>query len=201
MSHCGNVHVDRTLGEFWEKEFCRLAAREGFSVTRHQSGHEKAAVAFRLVQGRFEHLTLPDVELWGRPNQQHEVKHKAPTGGRMFGLEKYRFRTLLELARMTNDGVYYTIHNHQLSGGRDSTVNDIDHWVTANVLDLNGRWKLESVSPSYVNGRKVSTGIYYWPQGLFIPLAEHFQGRGPRPGGQQIIPTLSERMRQLKVAA
>lgn len=137
-----------------------------------QIGHKGSAIAWSRTDGTWNPFTLPDVTIWTYPGQHHEIKHKNPTSGGRYGLERYRFDALLAFARETQQDVMYTIHNHDLSGGRNGTVNSIDHWFTVNVLHLDGEWQhIDENGVSYVNG-KAETGIpiLYWDMHLWLPL-------------------------------
>jgi len=174
---CIDLKGDRGLGEYWERQFCLLAFQEGYSFTPLQIGKNEAAVAWQRDEHentKWNPFLLPDVVIWTSPGEHHEVKHKNPTRFGTFGLEVYRFESLLRFAEETKQDVMYTIHNHDLSGGRDGKVNYIIHWVTANVLDLDGTWKGEYWGPSWVNGKEKRVPIYYWNTDLWIPLGRYW---------------------------
>lgn len=178
MDHCSDNKADRKLGEYWEREFCKMAATEGMSFTPMQIGRIKSAQAFIQAGQRWNCYTLPDVTVWTAPGQHHEIKHKSPTSWSTFGLEVYRFNALQWFAKETQQDVLYTIHNHALSGGRDGKGNDITHWLTASIVELGGRWLSRSLVNSWVAGEKRRVPIYYWPVGLWQPLVEYW--RAPR---------------------
>lgn len=190
---CANLRADRNLGHYWERQFCVLAARRGNFIMLHQSGREQAAMGFYLAGREWRRVILPDVTLWSPRRtccEHHEVKHKEPLRARdhagspgYYGLERYRFEALLEFARRTGTDVHYTIHNHRLAGGRGSRVNSIDHWFTANVCDLDGKWRWRNFAQSWVNGESRTVEICYWPETLFQPLIQHFASNGPTPSG------------------
>jgi len=175
MDHCSDNKADRKVGEYWEREFCKMAATAGMSFTPMQIGRTKSAQAFIRAGQRWNCYTLPDVTVWTFPGQHHEIKHKSPTSWHTFGLEIYRFNALQWFAKETRQDVLYTIHNHALSGGRDGKDNDITHWFTANILELDGRWSSRSHVNSWVNGEKKRVPIYYWPVGSWHPLAEYWR--------------------------
>ena len=175
-AHCTHLKADRGLGEQWERNFCRLAGRYGLSFTPMQIGRAQSAQAFsRNGNSEYNSYTLPDITIWTAPGQHHEIKHKDPTSWDTYGLEVYRFQALLWFARETEQDVLYTIHNHALSGGRDSPVNDIAHWFTIDILTLDGSWSSETTANSWVNGIKREVPIYYWPTFLWRPLAEYWR--------------------------
>jgi len=174
VEHCANNGADRALGEYWEREFCKMAAEVGFSFTPMQIGREGSAQAYLQAETMWRHYTLPDVTVWSYPEQHHEIKHKDPTAWNTFGLEAYRFDALMWFATETKQDVMYTIHNHALSGGRAARVNKIEHWFTVNIHDLDHKWAAEAQGFSYVNGRKRKVPIYYWPAGLWTPLEEYW---------------------------
>lgn len=178
-NHCGNLTKDRELGERWEKNFGQLVMRYGLTATAHQIGRkENAAAAWYLDEnGKKQHVILPDVVIWSFPGQHHEIKHKNPSKKGWFGLEKYRFDSLRWFQNTTKQPVFYTIHNHDFSGGRSGLDNHLDHWVTASVTLLDQSWTHVADpdmpgpwNESYCNGIKIKTTIYYWKTSIFIPL-------------------------------
>lgn len=170
--HCGDLRGDRALGERWEKKFGQLALRHGLTVTAHQIGRKSSASAWHFENGEKRHVILPDVVVWSFPGQHHEIKHKNPTRRGEFGLEAYRFDSLRWFQKTTKQPVFYTIHNHDLSGGREGQENQLDHWVTASVSILDGTWTREDDNgSSYCDGQTIKTKILYWETDLFIPLA------------------------------
>lgn len=170
--HCANLQSDRKLGEIWEKNFGQLAIRHGLTVTAHQIGRQQSASAWYFEGDQKRHVILPDVVVWSFPGQHHEIKHKNPTKRGEFGLEAYRFDSLRWFQKTTKQPVFYSIHNHDFSGGRDGTDNRLEHWVTASVSILDGAWAREDENGhSYCNGQKIQTKILYWGTDLFIPLA------------------------------
>lgn len=174
MKHCADNSADRALGEYWEREFCKMAAGRGLSFTPMQIGRTASAQAYLQVSTKWRHYTLPDITVWTYPGQHHEIKHKDPTARNTYGLEVYRFNALLWFAGETKQAVLYTIHNHALSGGRDSKTNRIEHWFTANIRELDGIWSSRSHVFSYINGEKHRVPIYYWPTCLWTPLQEYW---------------------------
>jgi len=174
MGHCTDNGADREIGKFWERQFCLLAMRRGLMFSPMQIGRNGSAVAY---QGpRWKPLTLPDVTVWTAPGQHHEIKHKNPTSHGTFGLERYRLDALLAFARETEQDVMYTIHNHDLAGGRDVQINEVGHWLTVNVLELDGAWSFRGRGWSWVNGKKQEVEICYWPADKWVSLAEYWDG-------------------------
>lgn len=173
MLHCSDNKADRSIGAIWERHFCELAARHGLMFSPLQLAKQGAAVAYWRKEKRWHSLTLPDVTIWTAPGQHHEIKHKEPTKYGQFGLEVYRFDALLSFAETTGQKVYYTIHNHALAGGREVTVNRLEHWITAEVRALDHKWARKAENGvSWVNGiRRDNVPIYYWPAELWKPLA------------------------------
>lgn len=169
-THFGNVQSDRKLGETWEKNFGQLALRHGLTVTAHQIGRKQSASAWYFENGQKRHVILPDVVVWSFPGQHHEIKHKNPTRRGEFGLEVYRFDSLRWFQSVTKQPVFYTIHNHDRSGGRDGKENLLEHWVTASVSILDRTWTREAEGNSYCNGKTIQTKSLYWETDLFVPL-------------------------------
>ncbi len=174
MKHCEDLSADRDIGQYWERQFCIMAARRGFLFTPMQIGRPDSALAYSYGTARWQSLTLPDVTIWTFPGQHHEIKHKNPTRTGCFGLEQYRFDALKRFAAVTQQSVLYTIHNHDLAGGRDAKDNNIEHWITADICALDGTWLEERRLPSWVNGVKKDVFQYFWPAGLWIPLADYW---------------------------
>lgn len=166
---------DREMGAYWERRFCLWAGKFGKSFTPMQLGRESSVQAYIYKGNKFNRYTLPDVTIWSRPGEHHEIKHKNPTRHNAFGLERYRFNALLWFANETGQDVMYTIHNHSLSGGRNSKLDNIDHWFTANILDLDGRQIHLSNGSSYFNGQyRDNIPIFYWPKDLWTPLSSYW---------------------------
>lgn len=176
------VAAARTLGGEWEQRFCELAALYNRSFTCHQFKKSEAANCWKRIDAEYHPYLLPDVTLWTAPGEHHEIKHKNAFG-EYYGLEVYRWDALIWFAVETRQNVQYTIHDHDLAGGRDVKINDIDHWVTANVLELDihkrpGRWK------TFRNGRLTDEEVDGWKfhKRLFIPLQTYWdvqRGYGP----------------------
>lgn len=170
-----DIQADRQIGKYWEREFCKMAAGHDFLFSPMQIGRNEAVMAYEKNGTAWKRLLLPDVTIWTSPGQHHEIKHKNPTRRGTFGLEVYRFHSLLHFAKETNQDVLYTIHNHDLSGGRDSRINDIGHWITTDVLSLNKTWVFSCELPSWVNGIKEADVLqYFWPINFWVPLSAYW---------------------------
>jgi hypothetical protein len=167
MSHCSDNEGDRRLGAYWEEKFCIMAKALGHVYTPHQLGLGRIAACAHTATGR---IVLPDITIWSGPGQHHEVKHKNPARTRCFGLEAYRFNSLLAFANITAEPVYYTIHNWELAGGRDVRTNRIDHWVTCDTDTLYSNRGAAGWGDSWVGGEKRKVQILYWPVAYFRPL-------------------------------
>ena len=176
-NHCGDLDGDRAIGTFWEHEFCKLATRYNRSFTAHQIGRPKSAQAFYRENGKYRPMTLPDITIWTRPGEHHEVKHKYPTLDGMFGLERYRLDALLWFAEETGQSVYYTIHNYALQDGdlslekkKQLKTNLAEHWLTCAVPELAQCIDKQKPGFSYVNGQKKEVDICYWTTSKFQPV-------------------------------
>lgn len=181
ITHCGQLEADRALGAFWERQFCVLASRYGLTFSPLQIGREGSALAYRKDGQSWSKLKLPDVVIWNGLGQCHEIKHKAPTRHGCFGLEAYRFHSLLEFAKTTDAEIMYTIHDHSRTTGRADRTNRIDDWVTAKILSLESEKRVTGYSRgSYVNGEAVDRiAIYYWPTACFQPLEAYWHPQLP----------------------
>jgi hypothetical protein len=165
--HCTNNSVDRDVGAKWERHFCVWAQHYGKAFTAHQEALKIKSAAWH-VQGASR--PLPDVTLWTAPVEHHEIKHKEPTRNGCFGLEKYRFESLVAFAEESQELVRYTIHDHSRCGGRSSDANLLQDWFTVNVLDLLDAPHREGLGFSWVSGRKQDVPVWYWSTSLWIPL-------------------------------
>ena len=114
MKQCSNLVADSTLGQYWERQFCCMAANFGFMFSPLQIGRSTSAMAYKGKA--FNCFTLPDITIWTFPGQHHKIKHKNPTHTCEFGLEVYRFDALVAFAQETRQDVMYTIDNHDLAG-------------------------------------------------------------------------------------
>lgn len=167
---CANLQADRSLGNYWEREFCTMAYHRGICFTAHQWNNQSSASAWSK-RCKHKPLTLPDVTLWSAPGQHHEIKHKEPNKHGSIGLEKYRLDALEWFFLETRQSVFYTLHRHDLAGGKHVKENNIDHWVTCDVSKLlDSGYKLYNGS-SWVNGVEKRVPICYWPVGIFSPLS------------------------------
>lgn len=174
-NHCANLTSDRELGQYWERIFCQMAALLGKVFTPMQLGRADSILAFQKNGNGWNRYTLPDVTVWTAPGEHHEIKHKDPTKFGSFGLEVYRFDALRWFAHETGQAVLYTIHNHALAGGRDVEENDLAHWITVDVRELDGQWSGTFPGFSWVNGQRKKVDIHYWDQDLWQPLAKYWK--------------------------
>lgn len=154
-----------------------LALQFSRAFTAHQWARNAAAVIYYRDESmpagqRGRSLTLPDVTVWSRPGEHHEIKHKEPTGNAMFGLEQYRFEALVWFSKQTGQNVFYTIHNHALNNGRDNPHNNANHWLTANVLTLESAHHETADGPSWVNGARRIVPIIYWSVDNWVRLID-----------------------------
>lgn len=173
--HCQNIQKDRDVGAYWERMFSVMAAKQGKWITPLQLGRTESAATYTLAGAKWQRLILPDVTVWTAPTEHHEIKHKNATRHGDYGLEQYRYQSLYDFAIMTGHAVMYTIHDHDLAGGRDKKANQIEHWLTVDVLDLYRHWKGPFNNYSWVNGQRKQVPIYYWPKTLWMPLVEYWR--------------------------
>lgn len=170
MIQCENNEEDRKIGKYWERQFCLMAYERGMVFTPHQWDRDISAMAYG---GKLNKYTLPDITIWSAPGEHHEVKHKNPTKRNSIGLEKYRYDALFEFSKITNQVVFYTIHNHDLSGGRYGEYNNIEHWFSAEIIkNINIGNAFKCPGTSYVNGKKEQVDMLYWNIDLFIKLSD-----------------------------
>ena len=165
MRQCEDNGADRKLGQYWEAQFCQMAAAHGFDFTPFQWGQSGPATFYTAT---LKSYTLPDIAIWKSPGQYHEIKHKSPTRHDSFSLEAYRYYALLHFAETSQQFTLYTIHNHALSGGREAQNNDIAHWITTDIRFL--RNPFETFGYSWINGTKKWVKTLYWPTHQWIPL-------------------------------
>ena len=182
-TQCQNLSADRKIGDYWERQFCKLAASQGRSFTPHQIGRPTSAQAAFSDGGKYHTATLPDITLWTRPGEHHEIKHKDQTKDGKFGLERYRVDALRWFAEETGQSVYYTIHCYdfvQLPTRKERKhcrENNASHWITASIMDLL-MLEYETIASgpravSWVAGeRKENVEICYWPSSGFFLLTD-----------------------------
>ena len=161
---CKDLSKDRAIGEFWEREFCKLMARQGKTFTPLQIGR-KSSAQWVGYSGRWHSRALPDVTVWTHPGEHHEIKHKTTNRHDSYGLERYRFEALCAFAEETKQAVMYTIHDH---GGNRNSRRGI--WLTANINDLSVVPYKVFPGDSWVNGVKKRVPIMYWPRRHWVPL-------------------------------
>lgn len=178
MKQCEDNAADRKIGAEWENRFCARALGFNRIYTRHQEGKRGAAKA-TSPSGKI--VTLPDVTLWSWHSEHHEIKHKTTNEHGAYGLELYRYESLIQFGKAVGGGVYYTIHDHR--GSRRSTLDRPEDWLTACVFSLPKPEPLSvgcRVFPGWTwrDGRKARAQICYWPASLWVPL-ERFWREGP----------------------
>lgn len=179
--HCTDNSGDRKAGEAAERAFCVLALKRGRSVTAHQIKHQGPAIAIAWIGGQYKRFVLPDITVWDDGSQHHEIKHKYATQNGEYGLEEYRFESLLWFAERTGRPVYYTIHDWKVAGATskaDPIEQSIEHWICC-PTDVLARQRSESrFGPSWVNGEKKMVPILYWHRSLWTPLADLWADEG-----------------------
>jgi hypothetical protein len=167
--HCNNLISHRQQGSYWENAFIDMAASHEKLTIPLQLGKENSAVGY--VKDKT--IILPDV-LVASSNEYHEIKHKNPTRLGSYGLEKYRFDSFLFLANKIDGRVMYTIHDHDLAGGRHVVENYIGDWLTIDVTELAGKEVYEGLGYSYVNGSKTKVTMLYWDKELWVSLCAYW---------------------------
>lgn len=181
MSHCADNAKDRATGAVWERKFQLMMVDHGFLVTMHQLRKSGSAIAVTRVSGTVKTFTLPDASVWDEPGFDAEIKHKDPTSRGTFGLEEYRLKSLVGFARRSGRCVQYTIHDYSRCPGETRPErkayepNHIEHWITADVLDLYRHRTEPMWGSSYVNGQPKRVPIHYWPASLWIPVADFLE--------------------------
>lgn len=160
--------VDRSLGERWEDNFIQLAKPYGWEGWR-----------FAKIKGvtfLFEGYTFvsPDVWILRRGDKQYacEIKHKSPARNGCYGLEVYRYSSLIDMGRIYHNEFgkvtpLYVIHNHELNGGRYGTENLIEHWCAGDLMTIPHTM---STSETYYGGKVITTQINYFHCSKFLPL-------------------------------
>ena len=179
MVQCKDLVADRAIGDFWEREFCKMASQSGRSFTPHQIGRDSSAIAAYRYGGKYHTATLPDVTIWTSPGEHHEIKHKDQTRNKEFGLERYRVNALRWFAEETGQSVYYTIHDYDYvplptrAERKAYRTNNEADWLTASILDLLSQdYRTDENGVSWVNGiRREGIEILFWKAELFIPLS------------------------------
>ncbi len=168
----------RRLGDYWEGQFEALALARGLATHNAQRARHEAAM-FQASGAKTPWL-MADVAILSVPHEYHEIKHKNATDKGMYGLEAYRLGSLLQLRDECGQGVvYYTIHDHDLAGGPQNKANDIAHWRTLLVGNLDGTWKDERMCASFINGERKPTLTYFWPACMWGPLHVAWDRRPP----------------------
>lgn len=174
---CVDLLSDRQVGDEWERNFCRLAAKYGNVFTAHQVGRTASARAWGWGRREFFGVILPDATIWSGGGEHHEIKHKDATRSGCFGLEKYRFDSLLKFRDIVKQPVYYTIHDYgqQPNDSREDRKfngnNVAAHWLTSEVRDLSKAIHWQRPGATWIDGKKkCGVPILYWPREVFVSL-------------------------------
>lgn len=172
--HCGDVSGDRKLGDIWEANFCHLLSPATIVIRHQKDRHGSAVYGEVQPDGRITWRPSPDVTAFhGRGiTTHHEVKHKNAHRGVMFGLEEYRLQSLLEFQSKSGHGTYYTIHDHDCSGGRLGQLNDIKHWVTQTIESLSRECDDRFPCPTYRDGKREKAMTLFWHRSRFDALED-----------------------------
>lgn len=163
-------------GCYWERRLADLAAkhRRALVVLHQVNAPGKAAQAWRW-RGEYEGVVMPDLTLLSQPMEHHECKHKNATRRGEYGLELYRLQALYTFACETNQPVLYTVHDHDLAGGRDVKRNRLEDWRTVDVRDLWGTHSREWTGPSWCDGERQDCLQHFWPMGRWVALGDWWQ--------------------------
>jgi hypothetical protein len=171
---CTNIKADRDIGAMWERRFGLIALRYGHTVTPNQIGRNESAAGHYQTADGYKKIILPDFVIWSFGGQHHEIKHKSParSGPRAgcYGLERYRFESLKHFQSVCQQRVFYTIHDHEMAGGKYAVDCSEKNWLTISISDMEGTHQHEEIGPSWCNGKKIQTEIMYWHKSLFVPL-------------------------------
>lgn len=172
----------REAGEAWERNFCILAASYGKEFTPHQLvRREGAAISWWLdAGGVWRKQLLPDVVIWSKPGEHHEIKHKDLMSNGCYGYELYRLRELVRFANVTGQKVYLTIHDWRHAGATsrgDATPNRIEDWFYSDIEELS-QHHTGSYKGSIVAGKwHPDVPGHTWRRDEFFhPLAELWAG-------------------------
>jgi hypothetical protein len=157
---------DRANGEYWERQFCLMAAEYSKLFTQHQLDRSSAAAFYGRWGNGWGTWLLPDVTIWSAPGEHHEIKHKDPTRDGCYGLEVYRMESLVRFANATGQRVLYTIHDWRHAGCQssdDRVENRIEDWFFADIADLSRSYTKRLRGPSYVrSGERPGVPTLYW---------------------------------------
>jgi hypothetical protein len=182
IAQCADIVSDRALGEYWEKQFCRMAVNLGRTVIPLQLKREGSIAAYSLEGGRIKPRTMPDVIEGAGLAEAHEIKHKDPSAKGYIGLERYRWEALVKIRNSTGMPIRYTIHNYATVTGYSRKgedrqrcklhrENDISNWASATIEQLESG-QISGTSSSYINGRSQDdVRMIYWPVEKFEPLS------------------------------
>jgi hypothetical protein len=167
---CANNSSDRSVGDRWERNFCKIAGSYGCLVSPMQIGRKKSVVSHYKEQDEWKGIIMPDIMIFTPDVEFHEIKHKNPSKKGYFGLEKYRFDSFMEFYKRTNKSVMYTIHNHDLNGGKHNEANKLEHWFTIPFSVLCEKEHIIELGASYFGGKPKEVEIMYWDANLWNPL-------------------------------
>jgi hypothetical protein len=174
---------ERAVGDYWSRVFADM-------MLAHFGIHKFDKAPSPIVQlPNGDKIILADVLVLehGGGNYYCEIKHKDPDTNGDFGLEGYRYHSLLTLQEWVSASVLYVIHDHSLQPyptrkeRSSNKENNPLHWKGLSIYELSASYKTGRYSPSYINGvlhPKVWT--WYWNNGLWHPLSEilNYQGNG-----------------------
>lgn len=173
-AQCTNIKEDRDIGATWERRFGLIALRYGHTVTPNQIGRNESAAGHYKTDGAYQRIILPDFVIWSCGGQHHEIKHKSParSGPRAgcYGLERYRFESLKHFQSICQQRVFYTIHDHEMAGGKYVVDCGEKNWLTISISDMDGTHQHAERGKSWCNGNQIETEILYWHKSLFCPL-------------------------------
>jgi hypothetical protein len=150
---------DRDIGNYWSQVFA--------DMMNHKFGIHKfdKAPSPVIILPNSDRIILADVILFEKDGENYycEVKHKQPTKTMCYGLEQYRFNSLVKLQEWSKGIVLYVIHNYSLNGGKFNLANDVNHWEVSTIKALQLiKPYISWYSPSLVNGVLKKVPICYW---------------------------------------
>lgn len=147
----------RKLGDYWSDRFAEIMQR-WFGI--HKFDKTPSPVITLPNKTR---IILPDVMLFERYGENYycEVKHKVPNVHGNYGLEKYRFDSLVNMLSWAKGTILYVIHDYE-SIGRDSKINRLEDWYCADIKRLSEARKQTFPGQSIVNGEYKRVPIHYW---------------------------------------
>ena len=179
----GNA-TDRSLGEFWEDVFIKMARSYGW---RAWAFNRAKGATFR--DGNGKQYISPDVWILRRKAEQYvcEIKHKNLAKNDCYGFEVYREESMLSIEEDYQNqfgGVIalYVVHNHDLAGGKFVKQNNINHWHAGELKELAERGYEGRPQKTYYNGEVTTetVRIKYYPRQIFLPIQFYLDSD---PGG------------------